>query len=82
MRPNQMKYVEFLVFLCRAAHEHYLKTPYSGEQLYLKLEKQMPAFLAYIDLTPEFLFGESFQGENEQKMNEGLNDDERENDHA
>jgi uncharacterized protein YggL (DUF469 family) len=22
-RPNQMKYVEFLVFLCRIAHEHY-----------------------------------------------------------
>ena len=22
-KPNQMKYVEFLVFLCRIAHEHY-----------------------------------------------------------
>lgn len=22
-RPNQMKYVEFIVFLCRISHEHY-----------------------------------------------------------
>ena len=28
VRVNQMKYVEFLIFLCRITHEHYLGSPY------------------------------------------------------
>ena len=49
-RPNMMKYVEFLVLLCRVAHEHYEGGPYAKELLYLKLDHLMPAFLAYLHL--------------------------------
>ena len=67
-RPNQMKYVEFLVFLCKSAYEYYRNTPYHGELLYLKLDKLMPAFLAYMNLMPNFLFGDKFAAEEEQEM--------------
>ena len=63
-----MKYVEFLVFLCRSAFEHYRNTPYQGELLYLKLDKLMPSFLAYMNLQPNFLFGDRFAAEEEQEM--------------
>lgn len=36
-----MKFVEFLVFLCRIAYENYQGTPYETEHMYLKLEKCM-----------------------------------------
>lgn len=58
-----MSYVEFLVFLCRLSYEHYRKTPYHEEYLYLKLDKLMPAFLAYLYLQPNFLFKEKFSVE-------------------
>ena len=64
-RPNQMKYVEFLVFICRVSYEHYRNTPYHEEQLYLKLDKLMPSFLAYLALQPNFLFLEKFRSEEE-----------------
>ena len=62
-RPNQMKYVEFIVFLCRISYEHYAKTEHTAELLYLKLDHLMPAFLAYLSLQPQFLFGEKFKSE-------------------
>ena len=40
-----MKYVEFIVFLCRVSHEHYSKTKYKEELLYLKLEHLIPNYL-------------------------------------
>jgi len=59
-RPNQMKYVEFLVFLCRVAHEHFKGGPYEKEESYLKLDHLMPVFLSFLNLQPIFLFGEKF----------------------
>ena len=56
-----MKFVEFLVFLCRIAFEHYRNTPYESELMYLKLEKMIPVFLAPINLVPLFLFYEEFE---------------------
>ena len=67
IRPNQMKYVEFLVFLCRVAFEYYRTTPYHDELLYLKLDKLMPSFLAYMSLQPNFLFGDKFAAQEEQE---------------
>ena len=51
MRVNQMKYVEFLVFLCRIAHEHYEKSPYRREPLYKKLDHLIPNFLSEANIT-------------------------------
>ena len=60
-RPQMMSFVEFVVFLCRIAHEHYEGTPYSDELLYLKLEHLVPIFLNYHgpQATP-WLYGEKF----------------------
>ena len=60
-RPNQMKFVEFLVFLCRCAFEHYNGTPYENEMMYLKLEKLLPQMLAPMNVSPLFLFYEDFE---------------------
>lgn len=60
-RPNMMKFVEFLVFLCRISEEHYKNSPYEGELLYLKLEHLMSRFLSPLNLSCLFLFGEKFQ---------------------
>ena len=46
-RNNQMKYVEFIVFICRITHEHYESTDFKTELLYKKLDHMLPAFLAY-----------------------------------
>lgn len=62
-RPNQMKFVEFLVFLCRISHEHYKTGIYKGESLYLKLDHLMPSFLTLLNLSPIFLFGEKFEAD-------------------
>ena len=56
-----MKYVEFIVFLCRIAYEHYRGTPYENEMMYLKLEKILPKFLLVLNLQPVFLFYEEFE---------------------
>lgn len=69
-KPNSMRYVEFLVFLCRMSFEHYERASngiYSKELLYLKLDHLMPAFLAYLNLQPLFLFGEKFKFEEEEE---------------
>ena len=49
-RVNQMRYVEFLVFLCRIAHEHYENSPYKKEPLYIKLDHLMGLFLSFYNL--------------------------------
>jgi len=56
-----MKYVEFLVFLCRIAYEHYRGSHYENEMMYLKLEKLIPKFLNVLNLQPIFLFYEEFE---------------------
>lgn len=56
-----MKLVEFFVFLCRISFEHYRGTPYENEMMYLKLEKTVPMYLNYLQLTPIFLFNEEFE---------------------
>ena len=63
-----MKFVEFIVFTCRIAHEHYKGSPYHKELLYLKLDHLMPAFLGYLNLTPIFLFGEKFNVSTEEEL--------------
>ena len=67
-RNNKMTYVEFLVFLCRIAHEHYESTPYKNELNYLKLDHLMPSILNVFNLTPAFLFNEKFEIEAEIEM--------------
>lgn len=56
-----MKYVEFLVFICRIAKEHYEGSPYMKETHYLKMDHLMPIFLKECNLEPNFLFGEKFE---------------------
>ena len=56
-----MKFTEFLVFLCRVSHEHYKKTAYKDELLYLKLEHLLPRYLEQYGLNPVYLYGEKFK---------------------
>ncbi len=60
-RPNQMKYVEFLIFFCRIAYEHYRGTPYENEMMHLKIEHTLPMLTAVINTQPQFLFNEQFE---------------------
>lgn len=48
-RVNQMTYVEFIVFLCRICHEHYEKSQYKKEPLYIKLDHMMERILSYVN---------------------------------
>lgn len=56
-----MRFVEFIVFICRISHQHYSKTKYKDELLYLKLEHLIPKYLEQFGLNPVFLFGEKFK---------------------
>ena len=67
VRPKMMKYVEFLVFLCRVVHEHYVGTQYESELLYLKLDHLMPTILGYLNLQPLFLFNAKFKLEEQEE---------------
>ena len=60
---RKMKYVEFLVFLCRVSHEHYESTEHKAEQLYKKLDHLLPKFLLYANLDPAYIFGDKFAAE-------------------
>ena len=62
-----MKYVEFLVFLCRITHEHYESTVHRGELLHVKLDHMLPHFLGYVGLDVIFQFGEKFEAEAKQE---------------
>ena len=59
-RPNQMKFVEFIVFVCRICHEHYCKTDKKKELLFLKIDHLMPKLLEPNKLVPIFSFNERF----------------------
>lgn len=63
LRVNQMKYVEFLIFLCRITHEHYQKSPYKKEPLSNKLDHKIDDYLAFVHQEPIFKLGELFQAE-------------------
>jgi Ca2+-binding EF-hand superfamily protein len=67
-RNNKMRFVEFLVFLCRISHEHYQGTPYEKEVNYLKIDHLMPTFMNHYNMTPVFRFGEKFEVEAEIEM--------------
>ena len=57
-----MKYVEFIVFICRVCHEHYVKRPdYRDELLHLKIDHLMPKLLEPNKLVPIFTFDEKFE---------------------
>ena len=57
---HKMKYVEFLVFLCRITFAHYEKTPHVNEAFYKKLDHMIPLFLGYLNVQPNFQFDEKF----------------------
>ena len=50
-RTKEMRYPEFLIFLCRIAYEHYRQTPYHNELMYLKIDKMMGTYLDILNLT-------------------------------
>lgn len=56
-----MKYVEFLVFICRISYEHYRGTPYENEMMHLKIEHTLPMYCNVINAVPLFLFNEKFE---------------------
>ena len=62
-RPQQMKYVEFLVFLCRITKEHYESTEHKAEAFFKKLDHMMPRFLDYVGLKCVFQYEELFATE-------------------
>ena len=65
---HKMKYVEFLVFLCRVTFEHYEKTEHNAEPFYNKLDHMMPKFLDHMRLEPVFTFGVLFAAELKQAV--------------
>lgn len=69
----QMKFVEFLVFLCRAAHEVYIGTPEESQGLHLKLDAILKKVLASVGMVPTFSFKDL--GDSESEEGDG-NDDE------
>ena len=56
-----MKFVEFLVFICRISYEHYRGTPYENEMMHLKIEHTLPLYCNVINAVPQFLFNEAFE---------------------
>jgi hypothetical protein len=55
-----MQYNEFLVFIARVTYEHYKKTNYHNELMYIKIEKMLPAWLAPVYAQPDFGFHVDF----------------------
>lgn len=55
-----MKFVEFIVFICRICHEHYSKTEYAEELLHLKINALMPQLLSSLNVPPLFVSDEKF----------------------
>lgn len=55
-----MKFVEFMVFICRISHEHYSKTDYVEELLHLKVNYLMPLLVSPLNLLPLFVSDEKF----------------------
>ena len=69
-RPNQMSYVEFLVFLCRITFEHYETTEHKEEKFYMKLDHMLPKYLDHVAAKPDFLFEDLFATEVKEYMRE------------
>lgn len=65
IRTNSMKFVEFVVFICRVCHHHYSDTEFHEELLYLKIDHLLPVLLAPLHLIPTFQFGTMFEVEAE-----------------
>ena len=63
MRPNMMKFVEFIVFICRISAEHFKGTQHEQEPLSLKIDNLMPKYCAPFFLEPAFTNGLKFKGE-------------------
>lgn len=53
---QQMKYVEFLVFICRVAHEVYIGTKQEAIGLHLKIDAVLDPLLDYVGLKKLFSF--------------------------
>jgi hypothetical protein len=60
-KTKEMKFTEFLIFLCRISFENYRGTPYENEQMYLKIDKCLPKFLAPVGLNQVFSYEEEFE---------------------
>jgi hypothetical protein len=60
-KTKEMKFTEFLIFLCRISYEHYKGTHYETEHMYLKVDKCMPKLLAPVNATPLFSYEEEFE---------------------
>ena len=60
---HQMRFVEFLVFLCRITNEHYMQSEHKDELLYKKLDHMLPVYLNHIGLSPTFQYDEKFKAE-------------------
>lgn len=55
--PNQMKYVEFLLFICRLSHELYVGTKEEDElQLYEKIENVLDPLLSTVSVKKVFSY--------------------------
>lgn len=61
----QMKFVEFLVFLCRASHEVYIGTPEEGKELHYKLDAVLRKVLDTQGLALTFTFKASGDSESD-----------------
>ena len=68
---QQMKYVEFLVFICRVAHEVYIGTKQEPIGLHLKIDAVLDPLLEYVGLKKLF----SFKTEDDAKSGSGSSDD-------
>ena len=53
---QQMKYVEFLVFIARISHEVYKGTKQESQLLHLKIDKCLTPLLGYVQLEKQFSF--------------------------
>ncbi len=58
-----MKYVEFLVFICRITKEHYETTEHRDEKFYIKLDHLLAIMLDHSNIKIEFQFGDLFATE-------------------
>ena len=69
-KPDQMNYVEFLVFLCRITQEHYESTEHKDEKFYMKLDHILPKYLDSVAAKCDFQFEDLFATEVKEYMRE------------
>ena len=68
---QQMKYVEFLVFICRVSHEIYIGTKQEDIGLHLKIDAVLDPLLSQIGMKKQF----TFKVEEEEKGSNSSDDD-------